>query len=100
MIELAADGAWPPADKALRRYCAGRNTTGWQSVEVSPTPPTDWTMVTRDLWRDFGEFTLTGLAPTAMGGPALFDTIELLHSREQWPVSSNSETGLIRSRRV
>jgi hypothetical protein len=29
--------------------------------------------VTVDLWSDFGEFTLTGIAPTAMGGPALFD---------------------------
>lgn len=37
----------------------------------------------RDLWRDFGEFTLTGFAPTAMGGPALFDRIELLQSLDE-----------------
>jgi hypothetical protein len=38
--------------------------------------------VTVDLWKDFGEFTLTGIAPTALEGPALFDTIELLQSLE------------------
>jgi hypothetical protein len=80
MIELAADGQWPPAEKPLRRYYAGKNTTGWAAVQVSPQPPADWTIVTRDLWKDFGEFTLTGIAPTAMGGDALFDRIELLRS--------------------
>ena len=78
MLELAADGRWPPAERPLRRYHAGRNTTGWQSVETSPSAPRGWTVVTRDLWGDFGEFTLTGIAPTAMGGDALFDRVELL----------------------
>ncbi len=41
-------------------------------------PPREWTVVTCDLWQDMGNFTLTGLAPTAMGGSALFDRIELL----------------------
>lgn len=80
MLELAADGRWPPAEKSLRRYHAGRNTTGWQSVEVASSPPREWTVVTRDLWKDFGDFTLTGIAPTAMGGAALFDRIELLQA--------------------
>ena len=81
MLELADDGRWPPAERPLRRYHAGRNTTGWQSVEISPFAPREWTVVTRDLWADFGDFTLTGIAPTAMGGDALFDRIELLQSR-------------------
>ena len=83
MLEFAADGRWPPADKPLRRYHAGRNTTGWQSKEVDPMPPREWTVVTRDLWQDMGDFTLTGIAPTAMGGYALFDRIELLQGLEQ-----------------
>ena len=82
MLELAADGQWPPAEKPLRRYFSGRNTTGWQALEVALTPPREWTVVTRDLWKDFGDFTLTGLAPTTMGGAALFDRIELLQSPE------------------
>ena len=80
MFELAAQGAWPPADKPLRRYYSGANTSGWQATEVSRDVPTEWTVVTVDLWKDFGAFTLTGIAPTAMGGPALFDKIELLQS--------------------
>lgn len=54
--------------------------TGWAAVEVAPEPPHQWVVVTRDLWKDFGPFTLTGIAPTAMGGVALFDRIELLRS--------------------
>jgi putative heme-binding domain-containing protein len=80
MIELAGEGKWPPADKPLWRYYCGKNTTGWAAVQVSPEVPQQWTVVTRDLWRDFGNFTLTGIAPTAMGGEALFDRIELLRS--------------------
>jgi putative heme-binding domain-containing protein len=80
MIELAGDGKWPPADKPLWRYYSGRNLTGWAAVQVSPQVPDEWTVVTRDLWKDFGTFTLTGIAPTAMHGEALFDRIELLRS--------------------
>ena len=94
MLELAADGRWPPAERPLRRYHAGRNTTGWQSVETSPSAPRGWTVVTRDLWGDFGEFTLTGIAPTAMGGDALFDRIELLQvaaTNEETKVSTATD---------
>ncbi|HQZ64498.1 MAG TPA: c-type cytochrome [Planctomycetaceae bacterium] len=80
MFELADSGNWPPADKPLRRYYSGKNSSNWSATQVSPDPPEDWTTVTVDLWNDFGEFTLTGIAPTAMGGPALFDRIELLRT--------------------
>jgi len=78
MLELAAAGEWPAAEHAQRRYYSGRNSTGWQARQVSPEPPHQWTVVSVDLWRDHGDFTLTGLAPTAMGGPAFFDRVELL----------------------
>jgi hypothetical protein len=80
MVELAADGQWPPAEKPIRRYYAGKNTTGWAALQVSTQVPAEWTILTCDLWRDFGTFTLTGIAPTAMGGEALFDRIELVRS--------------------
>jgi hypothetical protein len=80
MIELAASGGWPPAESPQRRYYAGKNTSGWAATEVSPSAPDEWTVVTVDLWKDFGAFTLTGIAPTALGGDALFDRIELLES--------------------
>ena len=34
-------------------------------------------------YADFGDFNLTGIAPTAMDGPVLFDQIELLRSLEK-----------------
>ena len=80
MLELAADGHWPPADQARHRYYSGKNSSGWNAVRVSDQKPERWAVVTRDLWQDFGSFTLTGIAPTAMGGEALFDRIELLRS--------------------
>jgi putative heme-binding domain-containing protein len=80
MLELADDGRWPAADSPSHRYFAGKNTTGWAAVCVDNAPPGDWVVVQRDLWAEFGDMTLTGLAPTAMGGEALFDRIELLRS--------------------
>ena len=78
MLELAADGRWPAAADPRRRYFAGKNTTKWEARELSPEAPAEWRVVTLDLWKDCGAFTLTGLAPTAMGGQACFDRIELL----------------------
>ena len=78
MIELAADGNWPAADSPTRRYYSGENTTQWNARQISSEPPREWSVVTIDLWRDCGEFTLTGIAPTALGGEARFDRIELL----------------------
>ncbi len=80
MLELAADGKWPAPDDARFRFYSGRNTTAWRAVEIAPDVPRQWTLVTRDLWQEFGDFTLTGLAPTAMGSDALFDQIQLLRS--------------------
>ena len=53
--------------------------------------PREWTTVTVDLFQDCGAFTLTGLAPTAMGGPAYFDRILLMRSiDESAPLSIQS----------
>ncbi len=82
MLELAAGGGWPEATDRRRRYYAGRNTSGWEAREVSPQAPPVWRVVTVDLWADNGAFELTGLAPTAMGGAAYFDRVELLRSLE------------------
>ena len=83
MLELSDNGRFPPNEKALRRYHSGRNTTGWVSVQVAGEAPVEWAVVTRDLWKDFGEFTLTGIAITAMGGTAHFDRLELLRSLDE-----------------
>jgi hypothetical protein len=80
MIELANRGSWPSANSPAFRYYSGRNTTNWQATRVGSEVPREWTIVTRDLWKDFGDSTITGVAPTTMGGDALFDRIELLRS--------------------
>jgi len=54
------------------RYTAGQNTQGWESKFVSDKPPADWVVVTRDLYADFGERTIQGLALTAFGGKAAY----------------------------
>ena len=82
MIELADNGRWPSSDKPTLRYYSGKNTTSWKATVVSAHSPAVWTVITRDLWKDFGNFTLTGIAPTAMDGPVLFDQIELLRKLE------------------
>ena len=51
------------------RYHAGDNVKGWNpSIQVSTSIPTDWTLETRDLFGDWGEFTVTGMAFTAWDG--------------------------------
>ena len=43
---------------------------------VDGAPPTSFTVVTRDLFADFGEFTFTGIALSPLDGDdALFDHI-------------------------
>lgn len=89
MIELAADGQWPNAKSPQRRYFAGQNATDWEAREVSADTPKEWRVVTFDLWNDCGPFTLTGIAPTAMGGVAFFDRIELLRDLRDIPQTSH-----------
>ncbi len=59
------------------RYFAGQNAVGWQPATlVSDKLPADWELVTRDLFKDYGAFNITGFALTAMYGErdtALFD---------------------------
>ena len=83
LLELADQGQWPPAGNPVRRYDSGRNVTDWKSTKVNVAPPREWQYVTRDLWKDFGDFTLTGIAPTALGAPVLFDSVELLREKPE-----------------
>jgi putative membrane-bound dehydrogenase-like protein len=93
MLELADNGAWPDAGDARRRVYSGKNTTDWKATQISREPPRDWVVVTVDLWKEFGPMTLTGIAPTAMGGPALFDRIELLQTVEADALGAKQNRG-------
>jgi hypothetical protein len=74
MLELADNGRWPPANRPTRRYYAGKNTM--EGDQISPGAY----LVDRanaDLWADFGIHAHRHRS-TAIGGPALPDSIELL----------------------
>jgi hypothetical protein len=59
------------------RYTAGENRYGWATKFLADRPPSDWQLVTRDLFADFGPLTIHGLSLTAFDGKAYFDHIYL-----------------------
>jgi hypothetical protein len=85
-LQLAHNNTFGP-EKPMApsfRYDAGP-IRPWaaDSVQVSDKLPGEWVLVTRDLFADFGEFTLTGLSLDALDGThALFDHIRLGRTRQ------------------
>jgi len=79
-LQLNHDGQWGPVEKnpAKFRYHAGPTEVYGASVAVDDKLPAEFTLVTRDLFADFGEFTLNGLALAAVDGEfGLWDHISL-----------------------
>lgn len=82
MVEFAADRIFPPESRPVRTYYVGENSTGWKSNELAKEVPKEWRSFTIDLWNRNGDFELTGIALTVMGGKASFDQIELMREVE------------------
>ena len=61
------------------RYHAGQNVKGWNpSIQVNTAIPVTWTEETHDLFTDWGEFELTGIAFSAWdGNVGLWDDVFL-----------------------
>lgn len=80
-LQLNHDGQWGPTASrpgAKFRYHAGPIEPFGASLQVDAKLPNRFVLVTRDLYADFGEFTLTGLALSAIDGQfAAFDHIYL-----------------------
>jgi hypothetical protein len=80
-LQLNHDGAWgPQGDKPAKfRYHSGPGGECYSaSLLIDQNLPGEWVVVTRDLFQDFGEFTFTGLALSAIDGEAaLYDHIYL-----------------------
>lgn len=80
-LQLNHDGAWGPGGtkNGSFRYHAGPGPECYgASLAVNGQLPGEWTVVTRDLFADFGEFTLTGIALSPVDGEfALYDRIVL-----------------------
>jgi hypothetical protein len=96
MIQFPDNGAWgavtvpcidPPA-VGTRRYISGVNVTGWSGVCVDEDIPDEWTVIQRDLFEDFGSFTMTGMAltPFSDGGAGdYYDAIMLAAKETELP---------------
>jgi putative heme-binding domain-containing protein len=80
MIELASDGHWGPSTSPQLRYFAGKSPAGHQGIQVATEAPQQWTTVTRDLWKDFGDTTLTGISFIPGDKPMLIGRVELLQA--------------------
>jgi hypothetical protein len=78
MLQLHDDKNWNI------RYTAGANKFGWESLTLSDKLPTDWAVVTIDLFKDFGEREIHGIALTTFDGLAgYFDHIYLSRTIEE-----------------
>jgi hypothetical protein len=81
-LQLNHDGAWGPGgggkEGAKFRYHSGTAEVYGGSLAVGDKLPEAFVTVTRDLFADFGEFTLNGIALSPVDGEfALFDQIYL-----------------------
>lgn len=75
-------------------YYAGKKYFSWNLVQVDENLPTEWTVVTRDLFKDFGSRTITGLAYTTTDGSAgLYDQIMLGRTVEDLDKTSEAALG-------
>jgi hypothetical protein len=72
MVQLHDDKDWHI------RYTSGANKFGWTSKTVGESLPAEWQLVTIDLFKDFGEREIHGIALTTFDGTAgYFDHIYL-----------------------
>lgn len=95
-LQLNHDGQWGPSANskpgAKFRYHAGPGGECYNgSVVVDANLPSEFVVVTRDLFADFGAFTLSGIAFTATDGEyALFDHLYLGKSIEDFELVSTA----------
>jgi hypothetical protein len=89
-LQLGHDGHFGPEEDASPsptfRYDAGTGPVSYKAaLRIATAKPSEWTVVTRDLYADFGKFTLTGLSFAAVDGDyALFDHIYLGRSMDDF----------------
>lgn len=88
--------------KSWVRYHTGRNLYGWQpSVEIAANVPPEWTVVTRDLFKDYGALTLVGIALSPLDGTAgHFDHILLGRSVEDLDKATDAALGKVKPKKV
>jgi hypothetical protein len=76
------------------RYLAGSSPHTAPVVQIAEKPPDQWEVVTRDLFKDFGSFTIAGIALTPLDGDAgLFDHIYLGRTLEDLNKVDSAKVG-------
>ena len=88
-LQINHDGTWGPGgagrEGAKFRYHSGPNEVYGASLAAGDKLPAEFVVVTRDLFADFGEFTFTGIAFSAVDGEfALFDQVYLGRQMEDF----------------
>ena len=87
LLQLNANGAFGPlagaTTPAFRYEAGGPNPYKAAAIKLDEKLPAGWVVVTRDLFADFGAFSLDGLAFTAADGEAaLFDQVYLARTAD------------------
>jgi len=83
-LQLAHDGKFGTLGDKPLAYTAGEIPSDVTAIHLGKTP-TKWNVVTRDLFADFGEFTLTGLGIVVTGDqPALLDSLYLSRTKNDF----------------
>jgi hypothetical protein len=96
MVQFCGEAAdWE--SRWSHRYKAGASAAVYPALSINPKAPEEWTVVTRDLFTDFGAFTVTGIAFTPGDGAAgLFDHMYLGRTVQDLDKITNAALGKIR----
>lgn len=87
-----------PANDWNFRFHAGANVRGWRpSTQIADQLPSEWVVHTRDLFAEFGAFTITGIALTPFDGTAgLFDHVLLGRTVADLDVATDVALGRVK----
>ena len=89
LLGFANDNSW-----SGKRYAAGDYGLGAQGVTIAAKAPVEWTVVTRDIYKDFGAFGLTGILFSSAGaGTSRFDHVILGRSIADLDVATDLALG-------
>ena len=89
LLGFANDNTW-----SGKRYVSGEYALGGSGLKVAEKAPLEWTVVTRDLFKDYGAFGLTGiLFSSTSGGTSYFDHVILGRSIEDLDIATDAALG-------
>ena len=91
MIQFPSSGSWGVQPQG-GRYFDGVNKTGWPGIQLEDEAPEEWEVQIRDLYEDFGAFTMTGIALTQYDNVGFYDSIYLAWTEDELKLLSTEMT--------